>query len=59
MLFAATGFIEAVALGVTFWMALYLLARGHSSLVTRRTVLVLLIISLVYLSAYAGLYGPA
>jgi hypothetical protein len=55
-LFAATSLVDILGMGISLWLALYLLARGYPSRVTIRAVIVLLALSIFFLSASINLY---
>jgi len=52
MLFQATIFVSLYAMAATLWMAFYLFARGFPSMITMRTVVVLLALSGFFYGAY-------
>ncbi len=52
MLFQATIFVSLYAMTATLWMAFYLFARGFPSMITMRTVVVLLALSGFFYGAY-------
>jgi hypothetical protein len=55
-LFLATTIVDFTAMAVTLWLAFYLFARGFPNKITLRTVVVLLAISIFYLSAYKNIF---
>jgi hypothetical protein len=55
-LFIATSTVDILGTGMSLWLALYLLARGFPSRVTIRAVIVLLALSVFFLSASVNLY---
>lgn len=58
MLFRLTSLTDLAGLSVSLWLAAYLLARGYTSRVTWRAVLILLALAGNFFSAYANLYQP-
>lgn len=56
ILFPLTAIVDYVGMGVSLWLAFYLLARGFPSRVTIRAVVVLLALSVFFLSASLNLY---
>src|SRR3972149_10536879 len=56
LLFILTSAVDYLGLGISIWLALYLLARGFPSPVTRRAVIVLLALSVFFLSASLNLH---
>ena len=56
ILFPLTAIVDYVGMGVSLWLAFYLLARGFPSRVTIRAVIVLLALSIFFLSASLNLY---
>ena len=56
ILFPLTSIVDYLGLGASLWLALYLLARGYPSRVTIRAVVVLLALSVFFLSASLNLY---
>ncbi len=51
ILFTLTSIVDYLGLGISLWLAFYLLARGFPSRVTIRAVIVLLALSVFFLSA--------
>jgi hypothetical protein len=56
MLFKATLLVDLSAMAITLWMAFYLFARGFTSRITLRGVIVLLALSIFFFSAYNNLF---
>ncbi|HUI88068.1 MAG TPA: hypothetical protein VLX61_05030 [Anaerolineales bacterium] len=56
MLFALTSGVDFLGLAISFWLALYLLARGFPSRTTIRAVIALLALSVFFLSASLNLW---
>jgi hypothetical protein len=56
MLFSITSIVDNLGMGMSLWLALYLLARGFPSRVTIRAVIVLLALFIFFLSASVNLY---
>ena len=56
ILFPLTAIVDYLGMGVSLWLAFYLLARGFPSRVTIRAVIVLLALSIFFLSASLNLY---
>ena len=56
ILFPVTFIVDYLGLGFSLWLALYLLARGYPSRVTIRAVVVLLALSVFFLSASLNLH---
>lgn len=56
MLFQATLFVDLLAMAVTLWMAFYLFARGFSSTMTLRMVIVSLTLSGFFFDAYNNIF---
>ena len=56
MLFQATLITDLVAMAVTLWGAFYLFARGFSSWITLRAVIILLLLSIFFFGAYNNLF---
>ena len=56
MLFQATLIADLIAMAVTLWGAFYLFARGFSSWITLRAVIILLLLSLFFFGAYNNLF---
>ena len=56
MLFQATLLVDIMAMAITLWGAFYLFARGFSSGITLRAVIVLLLLSIFFLGAYNNLF---
>ena len=56
MLFQATLITDLIAMAATLWGAFYLFARGHTSQVTIRAVIVLLLLSIFFFGAYNNLF---
>jgi hypothetical protein len=55
-LFTATSVVDCLGMGMSLWLALYLLARGFPSRVTIRAVIVLFALFIFFLSAALNLY---
>ncbi len=55
-LFAATFVVDYLGMGISLWLALYLLARGFPSRVTIRAAIALFTLSVFFLSASINLY---
>lgn len=58
MLFPITLALDFLAMGVTLWLAFYLLARGFPSLLSLKAVVLLLSLSGFFSSAYLNLFNP-
>jgi hypothetical protein len=58
MLYSATLGLDFIAMGMTLWLAFYILARGFPSLLAFKTVVLLLALSGFYSSAYLNLFRP-
>jgi hypothetical protein len=56
MLFQVTLYADLIAMAITLWGAFYLFARGFSSWITLRAVIVLLLLSIFFLGAYNNLF---
>jgi hypothetical protein len=56
ILFPLTAIVDYAGMGVSLWLAFYLLARGFPSRVTIRAVVVLLALSIFFLSASLNLF---
>lgn len=56
MLFTLTSLVDFLGMGISLWLALYLLGRSFPSRVTLRGVVVLLALAVFFLSAYINLY---
>lgn len=56
MLFQATLLVDLIAMAVTLWMAFYLFARGFSSTMTLRMVIVSLMLSGFFFAAYNNIF---
>ena len=56
MLFNATLIVDLIAMATTLWGAFYLFARGFSSWITLRAVIILLLLSIFFLGAYNNLF---
>ena len=52
MLFVFTSLTDFLGMSISLWLATYLLARGFSSRITLRAVMVLLALAAFFLSAY-------
>jgi hypothetical protein len=57
MLLQATLIVTLLAMGTTLWMAFYLFARGYSSRVTLRAIIVLLAVAMVSFLSYANQFN--
>lgn len=58
MLYSITLALDFFAMGVTLWLAFYLLARGFPSLLALKAVVLLLALSGFFSSAYLTLFNP-
>ncbi|HSJ89601.1 MAG TPA: hypothetical protein VK909_20480 [Anaerolineales bacterium] len=56
MLFNATLIVDLIAMATTLWGAFYLFARGFSSWITLRAVIILLLLSIFFFGAYNNLF---
>lgn len=56
MLFNATLIVDLLAMATTLWGAFYLFARGFSSWITLRAVIILLLLSIFFFGAYNNLF---
>lgn len=56
MLFNITLLIDLIAMATTLWGAFYLFARGFSSWITLRAVIVLLLLAMFFFGAYNNLF---
>jgi hypothetical protein len=56
MLFQATLLIDLTAMAITLWMAFYLFARGFSSTITLRMVLISLLLAAFFFDAYNNIF---
>ena len=56
MLFFFTSLTDFLGLSISLWLATYLLARGFSSRITLRAVVVMLSLAAFFISAYINIY---
>jgi hypothetical protein len=58
MLFRLSSLIVFAGLSISLWLAAYLLARGYTSRITWRAVLILVALAVSFYSTYGNLYHP-